>query len=64
MYKRVAQLQPDPTKQKIKNGSFSRLFGRKTNHIERYEKKLEEIEENVRLRQSEASLTGEVCGNL
>ncbi|KAK2375322.1 CSC1 protein HYP1 [Trifolium repens] len=59
MYKRVAQLQPDPTKQKVKNGSFSRLFGRKTNHIERYEKKLEEIEENVRLRQSEASLTGE-----
>jgi len=64
MYKKVAQSRPDPTKQKIKQGAFSRLFHQRNNHIERYEKQLEEIEENVRLKQSEASLAGEVCGNL
>lgn len=64
MYKRVAQLRPDPTKRNIRHGALSRLFGKRSNHIERYEKKLEEIEENLRLKQSEASLAGEVCGNL
>ncbi|KAI5437682.1 hypothetical protein KIW84_023701 [Lathyrus oleraceus] len=59
MYKRVAQLRPDPTKRKIRHGALSRLFGKRSNHIERYEKKLEEIEENLRLKQSEASLAGE-----
>lgn len=59
MYKKVAQSRPDPTKQKIKQGAFSRLFHQRNNHIERYEKQLEEIEENVRLKQSEASLAGE-----
>lgn len=59
MYKKVAQSRPDPTKQKIKQGAFSRLFHQRNNHIERYEKRLEEIEENVRLKQSEASLAGE-----
>lgn len=34
------------------------------NSVIYYEKKLEDIEENVRLKQSEASLAGEVCGNL
>jgi len=64
MYKTAAQSRPDPTKQKIKEGAFSRLFQQRNNHIERYEKQLEEIAENVRLKQSEASLAGEVCGNL
>ncbi|KAL5100187.1 hypothetical protein RYX36_004514 [Vicia faba] len=59
MYKRVAQLRPDPTKRKIRHGALSRLFGKRSNHIERYEKKLEEIEENLRLKQSEAALAGE-----
>jgi hypothetical protein len=63
MYKKVAQSRRDPTKQKIKQGAFSRLFHQRNNHIERYEKQLEEIEENIRLK-SEASLAGEVCGNL
>lgn len=59
MYKKVVRSRPDPTKQKIKQGAFSRLFLQRNNHIERYEKQLEEIEENVRLKQSEASLAGE-----
>lgn len=59
MYKKVAQSRPDPTKEKIKQGAFSRLFHQRNNHIERYEKQLAEIEENVRLKQSEASLAGE-----
>lgn len=58
MYKKVVRSRPDPTKQKIKQGAFSRLFLQRNNHIERYEKQLEEIEENIRLK-SEASLAGE-----
>jgi len=46
------------------NRGISGLFGRKDNVIEEYQKKLEDIEESVRLKQSEASLAGEVCGNL
>ncbi|KAJ1423682.1 Calcium-dependent channel, 7TM region, putative phosphate [Sesbania bispinosa] len=61
LYKRVVQLQSDPTQQKYKHGGFFGLFGQKKDLIEHYEKKLEGIEENVRLKQSEASLAGEVC---
>jgi hypothetical protein len=32
--------------------------------VDHYEKKLEDIEENVRLEQSEVSLAGEVCAKL
>ncbi|KAK7307086.1 hypothetical protein VNO77_39833 [Canavalia gladiata] len=55
LYKRVTQLRSDPTQQKNEHGGLLRNFGRK-NSIEHYEKKLEDIEENVRLKQSEASL--------
>ncbi|KAL9277206.1 hypothetical protein ACSQ67_025214 [Phaseolus vulgaris] len=64
LYKRVTQLRSDPSKQKRMNRGISGLFGRKDNVIEEYQKKLEDIEESVRLKQSEASLAGEVCGNL
>ncbi|RDY11770.1 CSC1-like protein, partial [Mucuna pruriens] len=59
LYKRVTQLRSDPTQQKYRHGCFSGLFGQKNNVIEHYEKKLEDIEESVRLKQSEASLAGE-----
>lgn len=63
MYKRVTQLRSDSTQQKNTQRGFPGLFSRK-NSVIYYEKKLEDIEENVRLKQSEASLAGEVCGNL
>ncbi|XP_027359784.1 CSC1-like protein At1g69450 isoform X2 [Abrus precatorius] len=56
--KRVIQLRSNPTQQKNERGGFLGLFGPKNNLIEHYEKKLEDIEENVRLKQSEASLAG------
>ncbi|XP_068468368.1 CSC1-like protein At1g69450 isoform X4 [Phaseolus vulgaris] len=59
LYKRVTQLRSDPSKQKRMNRGISGLFGRKDNVIEEYQKKLEDIEESVRLKQSEASLAGE-----
>ncbi|KAF7828020.1 CSC1-like protein [Senna tora] len=57
--KRIAQLRSDPTQQEYKHRSCFEFFGRKTDLIDHYEKKLEDIEENVRLKQSEASLEGE-----
>ncbi|XP_057448187.1 CSC1-like protein At1g69450 isoform X1 [Lotus japonicus] len=60
LYKKVTQLRSDPIQQKHKHGGFLGLFGKKINkHIEHYEKKLEDIEVNVKLQQSEASLAGE-----
>ncbi|BAT99068.1 hypothetical protein LR48_Vigan06g122000 [Vigna angularis] len=59
LYKRVTQLRSDPSRQKRMNRGISGIFGQKTNVIEEYQKKLEDIEESVRLKQSEASLAGE-----
>ncbi|TKY69635.1 CSC protein [Spatholobus suberectus] len=59
LYKRVTHLRSDPTQQKYRHGGIFGLFGPKNTVIEHYEKKLEDIEENVRLKQSEASLAGE-----
>ncbi|RZC24448.1 CSC1-like protein At1g69450 isoform X3 [Glycine soja] len=58
MYKRVTQLRSDSTQQKNTQRGFPGLFSRK-NSVIYYEKKLEDIEENVRLKQLEASLAGE-----
>ncbi|KAK7309817.1 hypothetical protein RJT34_06865 [Clitoria ternatea] len=59
LYKRVTQLRSDPTQKKYKHGGLFGLFGQKNNIIEQYERKLEDIEENLRLEQTEASLAGE-----
>ncbi|KAK7407395.1 hypothetical protein VNO78_09282 [Psophocarpus tetragonolobus] len=59
LYKRVTQLRSDPTQQKYSHQDFSAVFRLKNSVREHYEKKLEDIEENVRLKQSEASLAGE-----
>lgn len=53
-------MQADPTQQKYKRNSCFGLFGRKVDLVDHYEKKLEDLEENVRLEQSEVSLAGEV----
>nr|XP_004516572.1 CSC1-like protein At1g69450 [Cicer arietinum] len=58
LYKRIGQLRSDPTR-KYKNVDLCGLFGSKDDRIDHYGKKLEDIEQNVRLKQSEASLIGE-----
>ena len=60
LYSRLVHLQSDPNKQKYKRSGTFGLFGPKVNLVDHYEKKLEDIEENVRLGQSEGSLAGEV----
>ncbi|ONI30892.1 hypothetical protein PRUPE_1G279800 [Prunus persica] len=59
LYTRLIHLQSDPNQQKYKRSSCFGLFGRKVNLVDHYEKKLEDIEENVRMEQSEVSLAGE-----
>ncbi|KAI4328491.1 hypothetical protein L6164_020842 [Bauhinia variegata] len=54
LYKRRIQLQSDSNQQ-----NCFRAFGRKVSRVDHYEKKLENIQENLRLEQSEASLAGE-----
>ncbi|MCH82948.1 ERD (early-responsive to dehydration stress) family protein, partial [Trifolium medium] len=56
----IAQLRSNPTQQKYKHGGgIFGFFGTKDNLIDHYGKKLEDIEENLRLKQSEASLIAE-----
>lgn len=64
MYKRITQLRTHRSQQKTTHGGYFRLFGQNDDLIDQYGKKLDEIEQNVRLQQSEASLAAEVCGNL
>ncbi|XP_016202767.2 CSC1-like protein At1g69450 [Arachis ipaensis] len=61
LYKRITRLQSDsdPTLPQHNCCGIFGLCGRKSNLRERYEKKLEDIEENVRLKQSEVLLAGE-----
>lgn len=54
-------MQSSPNQNKYRLGNCFGLFGRKVDIVDQYEKKLEDIEENVRLGQSEVSLAGEVC---
>lgn len=59
LYSRLIHLQSDPNKQKYKRSGTFGLFGPKVNLVDHYEKKLEDIEENVRMEQSEVSLAEE-----
>ncbi|MED6155033.1 hypothetical protein PIB30_001715 [Stylosanthes scabra] len=61
LYKRITRLQSDtdPTPPQHSCCGVFGHCGRKSNLIEHYEKKLEDIEENVRLKQSEVLLAGE-----
>ncbi len=56
--KQLVHLQSGPSRQKNK---WAGLFGHKVNLVDHYEKKLEDIEESVRLEQSEVSTAAEVC---
>ncbi|KAL8142314.1 hypothetical protein V2J09_015346 [Rumex salicifolius] len=56
MYKRLTNLQAEPGQQKVKRSGLFGLFGKKEDLVDKYEKKLEGIEENL---QREASLATE-----
>ncbi|KAM7269597.1 hypothetical protein ACFE04_025094 [Oxalis oulophora] len=56
LYKKLLHLQSDPNSQ---NHKRSGMFGSKVDLIDQYEKKLENIEENVRLEQSQSLLAGD-----
>ncbi|KAJ4835385.1 CSC1-like protein hyp1 [Turnera subulata] len=52
LYKKLARLKSEShSQQTFKRSGFLGLFGRKVNIVEHYEKKLETLEENVRLEQ-------------
>lgn len=59
LYRRLIHMQADPAQQKYKRSSRFGLFGRKVDLVDQYEKRLEDLEENVRFEQSEVSLAGE-----
>nr|XP_027095339.1 CSC1-like protein HYP1 isoform X2 [Coffea arabica] len=59
LYKRLIHLQREPTASKSQPSSFFGLFGAKDDLVDHYEKKLEDLEENVRLVQSDVSMAGE-----
>jgi hypothetical protein len=59
LYRRLAHLkQKNHTTQEFKRDGFLGLFGRKVDILDHYEKKLEDLLDNVRLEQS--SLAGKV----
>lgn len=61
LYKRLTHLKSDVhARQKFRRSGFLGLFGPKVNIVDHYGKKLEDLEENVRLSQSEISLEREV----
>ncbi|XP_057948020.1 CSC1-like protein At1g69450 isoform X2 [Malania oleifera] len=59
LYKRLVHLQSEPTQKKFQRDCCFGLFGRKVDLVDHYEKKLEDLEENVRLERSEVSSQGE-----
>ncbi|CAK9186148.1 unnamed protein product [Ilex paraguariensis] len=57
LYRRIHS-QTEPTQQKYQHDGCCGLFGHKIDLLDQYEKKLEDLEENVRWEQSDASLAG------
>ncbi|XVF60586.1 hypothetical protein PTKIN_Ptkin08bG0060100 [Pterospermum kingtungense] len=57
LYRTLGHLKLKNSRQRYKRDGFLGLFGRKVDLVDHYEKKLEDIEDNVRLEQS--SLAGE-----
>ncbi|KAJ9147582.1 hypothetical protein P3X46_029726 [Hevea brasiliensis] len=52
LYRKLARIKSENhSKQKFKRDGFLGLFGRKVNILDHYEKKLEDLEENVRMEQ-------------
>ncbi|XP_043703953.1 CSC1-like protein HYP1 isoform X2 [Telopea speciosissima] len=61
LYKTLVNLKSkNPTQKKFTRDGFLGLFGRNVDLVDHYEKKLEDLEENVRMEQLGLSLTGEV----
>ncbi|KAI9169865.1 hypothetical protein LWI28_018786 [Acer negundo] len=56
LYRRLLHLQSDPNQEKYKRLG---LFGSKVDLVDHYGKKLEDIEENLRLQRSEVTLAGD-----
>ncbi|KAL5761707.1 hypothetical protein ACOSP7_017971 [Xanthoceras sorbifolium] len=56
LYRKLIHLQSDPNQEKYKR---VRLFGSKVDLVDHYEKKLEDVEENLRLERSEVTLAGQ-----
>lgn len=61
LYKRLILLRTEPTRPKYEHYGFCGLFRRRADLVDQYEKKLEDLEDTLRLEQSEVSLAGEVC---
>lgn len=61
LYKRLILLRTEPARPKYERYGFCGLFRRRVDLVDQYEKKLEDLEDNLRLEQSEVSLAGEVC---
>ena len=60
LYRRLAHVKSENhSRQSFKRDGFLGLFGRRVNLIDHYERKLEDLEDNVRMEQR--SLVGEVC---
>ncbi|OVA08832.1 protein of unknown function DUF221 [Macleaya cordata] len=60
LYKRVTRLKSNgPAQKKFQRDGFLGLFGRKVDIVDHYERKLGDLEENVRMGQSDVSLAGE-----
>ncbi|KAK3027393.1 hypothetical protein RJ639_040191 [Escallonia herrerae] len=59
LYKRLTHLQTEPVQPKFKRNGWFGLFGHKVDLVNQFERKLEDLEENVRLEQSDVSLAGE-----
>lgn len=60
LYRRLAHSKSENhTKQNFKRDGFLGLFGRKVNLLDHYEKKLEDMEDNVRMEQN--SMAEKVC---
>ncbi|THG07699.1 hypothetical protein TEA_009648 [Camellia sinensis var. sinensis] len=58
-YERLIRLRTESNQPKFEHDGCCGLFKHKVNLVDQYEKKLEDLEENLRLGQSEASLAGE-----
>ncbi|XP_058081976.1 CSC1-like protein HYP1 isoform X6 [Magnolia sinica] len=58
LYKKLTHLKSRPG-QKFQRNGFLGLFGRKVDAVDHTEKRLQDLEENVRIQQSDVSLIGE-----
>ena len=63
-YRRLVRLQSNPSQINSNRGSCFGLFRRKVDLVDRYGKRLGDIEQHLRLEQSQVSSAGKVCTSL